>query len=363
MSHYERRLEQDLEAIRQHVYELGELVEESLKDAVGALLAHDWDAANAVILGDMDTNRSSRELDHRCHAFVVRHAPSAGHLRFVSSVLRLSVALERMGDYAVTIGRETIQLGAPAPESVRSDVELIAQQSWTMLDQALHAFMTQDVELAHKTMGQTAQVEMTYQKVYADLLAEGEAGEHSVRDLFALLGVIASIGRVSDHAKNICEETVFTATGDTKEPKVFRVLFVDERNEVASQIAEAFARKAYPNSGRYESAGWNPAERVPEALVEFLADQGLDLAGLETSNFDPSPALIGAYHLVVGLDGQLRQRIEQVPYRTLVLEWDLPVSSGDTGSPEGRAGIEETYREVTDRVRSLMESLRGAHAD
>lgn len=363
MSHYERRLEEDLTAIREHMHELGEHVEESLKDAVEALLSHDWDAANQVILGDRGTNRSSRQLDRLCHAFVVRHAPSAGHLRFVSSVLRLSVALERMGDYAVTVARETIQLSASPPDSVRRDIELIAHQSWSMLDQALHAFMTQDVDLARVTVGQGDQVEMTFQKVYADLLAEGEQGVHSVKDLFALLGAIASIGRVSDYAKNICEETVFTVTGETKEPKVFRILFVDERNELESQIAEAFARKAYPNTGRYESAGWNPGERVPETTVGFLADHGLDLAGLVPTPFETSPARLADYHIVVALDTEVRKRLTEIPYRTVVVEWDLPPGPGEADTAEGQAAIEETYRAVTAHVRSLMESLSGADAD
>ena len=360
MSHYEERLEQDLAAIRGHVFELGERVEESLKAALEALIANDWDASNEVILGDMVTNRSSRELDRACHAFVVRHAPSAGHLRFVSSVLRISVALERMGDYAVTVARENIQLRNPLPEAVLSDVQLIAHQGWAMLDQALHAFVERDVDLARSTMGQTAQVELTFQKVYADLLAEGEGGRHSVKDLFALLGVIASIGRVSDHAKNICEETVFTVTGETKEPKVFRILFVGRKNNFASQIAEAFARKAFPNSGRYESAGWEPADDVPTELVEYLADKGLDLSGLVPTPFDTTPARLADYHVIVALDGSVRERISDVPYRTIVLQWNLPSTADALGSEEGMA---EIYREVTGRVASLMETLRGADAD
>lgn len=362
MSHYEERLEQDLEAIRQHVHDLGEHVEASLKDAVQALLEHDWDAANDVILGDMATNRSSRALDHACHAFVVRHSPSAGHLRFVSSVLRINVALERMGDYAVTVGRETIQLSGPLPDSVKSDIELIAHQSWSMLDQALHAFMTEDVELARKTMGQTTQVEMTFQKVYADLLAEGEGGGHSFKDLFALLGVIASIGRVSDHAKNIGEETVFTATGETKQAKVFRILFVDEKNEIASQLAEAYARDAYPDSGRYESAGWNPSEALSASAISFLESKAVDVEGLEPSGFETMRARIADYHIVVALDDGVRSRIPEVPYRTLILQWNLPAVDALTdGSNE--AAFEAAYAELTDHVRGLMDNLQGTDGD
>ena len=68
-----------------------------------ALLTRDRELAAEVILGDLPINREVRAIDALCHAFVARHLPSAGHLRFVSSVLRLNVELERIGDYAVTI--------------------------------------------------------------------------------------------------------------------------------------------------------------------------------------------------------------------------------------------------------------------
>ena len=74
---------------------------------------------NEVVLGDLVVNRRVRKLDSKCHAFVARHLPSAGHLRFVSSVLRLSIALERVGDYAVIIARELAQLESPPPQQVR----------------------------------------------------------------------------------------------------------------------------------------------------------------------------------------------------------------------------------------------------
>ena len=37
------------------------------------------------------------------------------------------------------------------------------------------------------------------------------------------------------------------------------MLFVDEHNDRLSQLAEAVARKAFPESGVYESAGWSPS--------------------------------------------------------------------------------------------------------
>ena len=64
-----------------------------------------------------------------------------------------------------------------------------------------------------------------------------------------------------------------------QEPKTFTILFVDQRNDRASQLAEAWARKYYPKSGVYMSAGWAPADRLAPELLEFVETHGLDFAG------------------------------------------------------------------------------------
>ena len=107
-THYEERMQSDLDEIRDKVELLAKLIESQVGDAVHSLLENDRSLANDVVLGDRRVNRKIRDIDHMCHAFIVRHAPSAGHLRYVSAVLRLDVALERIGDYASTIGPETV---------------------------------------------------------------------------------------------------------------------------------------------------------------------------------------------------------------------------------------------------------------
>ena len=81
MSHYEERLQEDLDRLHTTVQTLGDTVGTAMRNAVRALLENDVELANEVIIGDLAINRSSRDLDRSCHAFVARHLPSAGHLR------------------------------------------------------------------------------------------------------------------------------------------------------------------------------------------------------------------------------------------------------------------------------------------
>ena len=148
MGAYEERLQKDLKRIKKRVRKMSRAVTASVKNSVDSVLDQDAELATDTILGDLPTNRLSQELDHRCHVFVARHLPSAGHLRYISSVMRLNQTLERIGDYAETISRATLILSEPPPESTQRDIAMMGDQAVKTLERALGAFDEGNVEEA-----------------------------------------------------------------------------------------------------------------------------------------------------------------------------------------------------------------------
>lgn len=363
MSHYQERLEHDLEGIRERIVEIGDRVEHAVRDAVHALLAGDRDLAAKTVLGDHPINRRVRRLDEACHAFIVRHLPSAGHLRFVSAVMRLSIGLERIGDYAVTIAREASLLSEPPPPTVARDIELLADQVERMLSQSLKAFLGDSAERARGVMGMADQINATFDKVFHDLLDEGRRDSHRLHDLFALLVVFNRLGRIGDQSKNICEEAVFAAAGELKAPKTYQVLFVDETDDLVTQIAVAYARRAFPKSGEYESAGTKAAKELDPRCRSFLESRGYELLGLAPHPLDTTHDSLSGYHVIVSFGGDLRNHVERLPFQTVVLDWDaggLPQSDDDAAI--GQA-LEMMHDKIVHEIHELMETLRGRGAD
>jgi phosphate transport system protein len=351
-SHYEERLQQDLAWIQDLVSIVGTNVEEALGNAVKAVLTLDRDLAGETIVGDCIVNRQTRELDRLCHAFVARHLPSAGHLRYVSSVLRLNIALERIGDYATTISRSAAQLSSEAPAVVQRDIEMMCEHARRMLHESLRSFHVRDVALATTTWASAAQFAHHFDKVFADLVREGEQHSRPVADLFSLMATFNRLERVIHQAKNICEETQFVGTGRLKSEKVFHVLFVGDKNNGVSQLAEHFTRKAFPQSGQYRSAGFAPADEIDERYVQFARKVGLDLTRAWPTPLESLLPQLDEFHFVIGLHPDVRQKLGKVPFHTTVLQWDM----GNTDDPE------EAWRRLTPKVRTLMEKLRGEQA-
>lgn len=358
MTHYEKRLENELNDVHGRFEWIASQVQEALQNAVRALLTSNHQLAYATILGDGAINRAVRELDQRCHKFMAVYMPSAGHLRLISSIVRAIIGLERVGDYAVSICRESVQLSKTLDTPVTREVELIADKSTLMLNQALLAFKERNAEAAKATMAMADQVEHTFDAIYASLLTA--TPDHAqLKDLFAMFVIFSLLERVSDHAKNICEDTVFSATGEAKAKKVYRVLFVDENNDCASQMGELIGRKNYSNAGQFSSYGRQPAESLDPGAVSFLEQRGMDLYTAKPKALELSHQEISELHVIVSLQGSVKSYIPEVPFHTVALEWDIGSKPEGLGNEEAESRYEEMYRELAVHIRDLMERLRG----
>jgi phosphate transport system protein len=360
MSHYEERLEKDLTRIRKRVADMASQVETAVRHAMHALQTGNNTLAAATVLADHPINRTMREIDRLCHGFIALHLPSAGHLRLLSSVIRVNIELERIGDYAVTIAREALQLSEPPRGSMARVLERVGSETQLMLHQAIRAFNELNAEMARGTMIMEEHMENDLDIVYAELMTNDERG--AVKNTLAAFVIFSQLKRVADQAKNICEETVFAATGEMKAPKIYNILFVDEDNSCQSQMAEAMARKYFPGSGNYTSGGSRPARTLNPAMTAFMDQHGISLGAAKPRPLDMTPLELTTQHVIVSLQGPVRSYFEQIPFHTTPLAWAIapPPAGADAG--EFETWLEEIYRDLSVRIRDLMETLRGEGA-
>ena len=339
---------------------MGDRVQVAVENAVHALLTGDRRLSNQTILEDGHINRDMRRINDLCHAFVARHLPAARHLRYISAVLRANISLERVGDYAVTICREQKQLHGPTAGKLAGDIRLLADESRAMLHQAVTAFEQENADLAKGTVFMADRIEHTFSYMFPDLLALSEDGKCDLKKYFALLSALTHLERISDQAKNICEEAIFLVTGEPKPFKVYRILFLDEHNDALGPMAEAIARKAFPGSGDYISRGNRPSERLHAGMAEFMSRHGYDFAGLRPQVLNLAPQDLEEFHVIVSLRGPASEYIDAVPFHTVDLEWELP---GPPAAGEGKdEDWEEIYQGLLLETRQLMETLRGREA-
>lgn len=353
-SHLEQRLENDMNTIRSRVIEQARNVQTGVNDAVRALQTGNHELAYATILNDHPINRTMREIDRLCHKFIAVHLPSGAHLRLLSSIIRVNIELERMGDYAVVIAREAIQLNTPPEGTMSREIDRLAAESLLMLKQAIDSFEELNAELARSTMVIVKSMEYNMDVIYDEIAQNNQ--KQNIKNTLALFVIFTQLKRVADQAKNLCEDTVFAVTGEQKAAKVYNILFIDEDNSTLSQLAETIARKNHPDICHYRSAGRTPSAHISPNLISFLDSMSVDSSDLSTSGLDDiSHQEISQQHVIISLQGDVSSYIEQIPFHTNVLQWDM-------SSESENQDMENLYRTLALHIKDLLGLLLGEEA-
>ncbi len=361
-THLEESLERDIERIRQKIMEMAGLAERALQDAVKALVENDRQLAYAVILRDQYIDEKEKEIDRLCLEFLVRQQPVAGPLRLVYSAIKINLELERVGDYAESMARQQLRLSSLSRTELPTDGILeIASLSIPMLHDAIEAFVRQDPELANKTIAVEQTVDVLYSKLNADLFRLLHEGRIPLEIMDPLMNVGRRLERVSDQSRNICMEVLYMCTGEYAKhsgAEAFRVLFVDEHNACASQMAEAIARSLNQPKFVFYSAGIEPRP-IDATTLQFMSEKGFDLSRKTPKALFQVPYL-DHYQVIVTLAKEADSAFPQQPRKMVYLDWSLPDPSKLKGSPEEvRAAYESAYQFINSQVRDLVEAIQG----
>jgi phosphate transport system protein len=356
MSHYEERLENDIGEIRTAVKDLASSVLVAQEKAIEALLSGDEEIAHETVFGDHPINRNSRKLDWYCHTFIARHLPSAKHLRLMSSVVRVNVALERIGDYAVTIARESLQLSEPPHGKIARQLAELAKNVTQLLSDSIDAFVEEDADRVSALMEIPVQIEADMDGIYDRFL---DSKKRSSREIVAIFVVFSLLKRVADQSKNICDQALFAIRSEIKGPSSYKFLFIDETNGYRSQMAAAIASKRYSDFGVFDCAGLEPAGVDDPDLTAFLDKHGIDTEDLCKGSIDSIGRELSGYSIVVSLDKKIKKYLPQLPFHTTALRWNISRLIDDVSKDDVDERYEATYRVLTQKIDELMHVLVG----
>jgi phosphate transport system protein len=202
---------------------LGSMVEQQVLDAVEALKKRDIDAARLIYETDSKINAKRYAIEEQVMILIATQQPMAHDLRLLASVLEVAGELERMGDYAKGIATVNIRMGNEPLLKPLIDVPRMAQKGADMLHRALTAFINEDVEAARAIPAEDDEVDGLYTQVYRELMTFVLADPRTIDRANYLLWTAHNLERFADRVTNICERTVFIATGEIKEIQSTRI--------------------------------------------------------------------------------------------------------------------------------------------
>ena len=206
-------IEQEILSLKNSISEMWSLVHQQLYNAGEALLTGDKELAYKVISRERRVNAFELKIDSDCEDIIALYAPVAIDLRFVLAMYKINTNLERLGDFAASIARFSLNLpeGEPLdPQLIKETrVEEMLSELLNMISLTQVAFEKESSEVASRIFMKDNLVDEINHASAAIIARYIEERKTSALAGLYMAGIIRKMERFGDHCTNIAEELIF----------------------------------------------------------------------------------------------------------------------------------------------------------
>lgn len=204
---------EELDRLNMKVMQMVVQTEQALSKTVNAFSRMDADLAQEVVDNDKKINELEVQVYELCLRLLALEQPVAKDLRFVLGCLRISNNLERIGDESANIADATIYLSLNPPMEFYDKILLMGQKSYDMLQEAIIAFSTPDVDKAVDVCRMDFEVDELNSTVVKEIIKHMAEENKDVEPCVQSMNIARRFERIADMATNIAETTMFMVKG------------------------------------------------------------------------------------------------------------------------------------------------------
>ncbi len=205
--------DEELQQLKEKILKMGSLVEDATKNSVLSLVERDNDLAQRVIDNDRLINTLDVEIDEESIRLIALRQPKAGDLRFITTAMKITTDLERMGDLGVNIAERALELNQEPILKPYIDIPRMREIAQGMARDALDAFVRKDKKLAMDVIMRDDEVDDLKHSVLQELAFFMVQDPSTVTRAMKISFVAQYLERLADHATNIAEMVIYLAEG------------------------------------------------------------------------------------------------------------------------------------------------------
>ena len=206
------KFDQELSNMHDDLISMAAMVETAISRAVEALKYRDASLAKLLQEKDHEIDQKERAIESSCLKLLLQQQPVASDLRVISSALKSVYDLERIGDVTGDIANLILKENV----SIASDIlnlSAMAEETGIMVQQAVTALTKQNRELAEETIAMDDSVDAYFKEAKKTLAKRFTVNDTGMEYALNLLMVAKYFEKIGDHAVNIANWAVFSATG------------------------------------------------------------------------------------------------------------------------------------------------------
>ena len=273
----------------------------------------------------------------------------------------------RIGDYAESVARQVLVVDTLEPQPPYDKFIELGAFAVHMLREAVRAFLEQDAELALRTIPLEERANAMRSAINAEIRELNQSNRLPAAGVGPLVTIARRLERVTDQAKNLCEEVLYLCTGEFvkhKGAEEFHILFFDSNHNCLGQMAQGLATALRLPKFRLSTAAMAP-QPVDARTARFMAAKGLDISGQTAKSLEAASPLGAVPGSSSPSAPGAQEAIPLQPSKTILFTWPIPDPLETNGPPEAvQAAFESAYHSLEPHLRDLVGAiLREPHSE
>ncbi|WNC73475.1 phosphate signaling complex protein PhoU [Thalassotalea psychrophila] len=211
--HISGQFNQELDAVRNNVMNMGGMVEQQLKNALTAVSENNEELARKVLSSDYKINLMEVTIDEECTRIIAKRQPAASDLRLVMAIIKTIADLERIADEAEKIARVALEQFSAKQQDLLLNLDNLGRLVLTTLHDTLDAFTRMDFDAALKVHQSDSRIDREYEALMRQLMTYMMEDPRSIPSIMSVIWSARALERIGDRCQNVCEYIIYFVKG------------------------------------------------------------------------------------------------------------------------------------------------------
>jgi phosphate transport system protein len=220
--HTLRSYDEQLKHLLQLILDMGGEVRKMALASKEAFRSREESRASDAKAADKLINELDQKVEEEATVVLALHSPLAIDLRFVTSVLKITGMLERMGDLAKNTVKRSVKMGSYAPEPIIVKLERMADVVVEMLDEALLAFKNNDTQKAISVWRRDEEIDDLYHEVLQMMQKEMANVPDQVVASTHIVFAAKNLERLADYITNLAKTVYYISSGKRADKAILK---------------------------------------------------------------------------------------------------------------------------------------------
>jgi len=227
----ERQLDFQIAKLKKRLIKMCSLVDEQVDSAIRLIEEEDEELAKQVIEKDKKVDKFDLKIEKACQKIFALNQPVAMDLRLIMSAMSMDTNLERIGDNAVNICEQFLQMKKKPEFFEQTKFNEMAAIVRSMIKNSIDAYITNSPELAKDVIAADDKLDNLDRENRDILIQIMKQDCENIEPGVAMLSISRMMERVGDLTTNIAEDVYFISEAQIIKHKYEKYLFLSDDDD------------------------------------------------------------------------------------------------------------------------------------